>query len=58
MILLIKYKVDWELIFLRNQTKINKDSIRENNERVEHDFEKLSRRKLEIFIIANVKKNT
>ena len=58
MILLIKYKVDWELIFLRNQTKINKDSIRENNERVEHDFEKPSRRKLEIFIIANVKKNT
>ena len=28
----------WELICQRNQTQINKDNIRENNKRVDHDY--------------------
>ena len=38
MILLIKHKVDWELICQRNQTKIDKDNIHENNKRVAQKF--------------------
>ena len=38
MILLIKYKVDWELIRQKNQTKINKDNIRKNIKQVDHDY--------------------
>ena len=38
MILLIKYKVDWELICQQKQTQINKDNIRENRNRVDHDY--------------------
>ena len=38
MILLIKYKVDWELIRQKNQTQTNKDNICQNNKRVDHDY--------------------
>ena len=38
MILSMKYKVDWELKCQRNQTKINKDNIRKNIKRVDHDY--------------------
>ena len=38
MIILIKKLVDWELICQQNQTKINKDNIRENNKRVDHNY--------------------
>ena len=37
-ILPIKHKVDWELIRQQNQTKINKDNIRENRNRVVHYY--------------------
>ena len=37
MILLIKHKVDWELICQKKQAQINKYNIRENNKRVDHD---------------------
>ena len=36
MIILIKHKVDWELIHQINQAHINKDNIRENNKRFDH----------------------
>ena len=38
MILLIKHTADWKLIRQKNQTKINKDNIRENKKRVDHDY--------------------
>ena len=38
MILLVKYTVDWELIFQKNQTQINKDNIRKNRKRVDHNY--------------------
>ena len=38
MIIPRKHKVDWELICQRNQTKINKDNIRENIKIVDHDY--------------------
>ena len=38
MILPIKYTVDWELICQQNKTQINKDNIRENRKRVDHDY--------------------
>ena len=34
----IKHKVDWELIHQINKTQINKDNIRENGNRVDHDY--------------------
>ena len=37
MITSIKHTVGWELISQQNQTKINKDDIRKNNKRVDHD---------------------
>ena len=36
-ITLIKHKMGWEIIRQRNQTKINKDNIREIIKRVDHD---------------------
>ena len=33
----IKYKADWELMCQKNQTKINKDNIHENNKIFDHD---------------------
>ena len=36
-ILPLNHKVDWELIRNRKQTQINKDNIRENNKRVDHE---------------------
>ena len=30
--------VDWELIRQQNQTKFDKDNIRENNNKVDHDY--------------------
>ena len=39
MILLIKQKVDWELIHQQKQVKINKDNIRANIKRDDHDYE-------------------
>ena len=38
MILLIKHKVDWGLLFHQKQTQINKYIIREHNKRVEQDY--------------------
>ena len=38
MILSIKYEVDWELIYQKNQAQINKYNIRENRHRVYHDY--------------------
>ena len=38
MILLIKLKVYWSLIFQRKQTRINKDTIRKNIKQVDHDY--------------------
>ena len=38
MIIPIKHKVDWELICQKNQTQINKDNIRKNRNRVDHDY--------------------
>ena len=37
-IILIKHKVDWELIFQRNQRQINKDNMRENIKIVDYDY--------------------
>ena len=37
-ILLIKHKVDWELIRQQKQTQINKDNICENRKKVEHNY--------------------
>ena len=34
----IKHLVDWELILQQKQTKINKDNIRKNRHRFEHDY--------------------
>ena len=47
MIILIKHKVDWELIHQQNQTQINKDNIYENNKRVEHDYKVVDKAMLE-----------
>ena len=38
MILLIKHTVDWKLICQQKQTQINRDNIRENIKRVDHDY--------------------
>ena len=38
MILLINYNVDWELIRQKNYTQIDKDNIRKNINRVDHDY--------------------
>ena len=38
MILLIKHKVDWELILQINWTQINKYNIHENNKTVDHNY--------------------
>ena len=38
MILPIKHNVDWELIHQKNQTQINKDSIRKNGNIVYHNY--------------------
>ena len=38
MILVIKYMVDQELILQQKQTEINKDNIRENRHRVDHNY--------------------
>ena len=38
MVILIIQKVDWELIRHKNQAKINKDNIRENNKRVDYNY--------------------
>ena len=38
MIILIKHKVDWELIRQQKQTQINKYNIRENNKTVDHEY--------------------
>ena len=38
MILLIKHKVDWQLIRQQNQTKINKYMIRKNRNIVEYGY--------------------
>ena len=38
MIILIKHKVDWELIHQLNQTQINKDHICENNKIFYNDY--------------------
>ena len=37
-ILLIKHKVDWELVRQKNQAQINKYNIRENRHRVDYDY--------------------
>ena len=34
----IKHTVDWELICQQKQTQINKDNIRKNRNRVDHDY--------------------
>ena len=38
MILPIKHKVGWESIRKQKQTQINKDNIRKNNKRVDHEY--------------------
>ena len=38
MILLIKHKVNWEIIRQKNQTKINKDNILKNTIRADHGY--------------------
>ena len=38
MILPIKHKVNWESIRQKKQTQINKDNIRKNINRVDHDY--------------------
>ena len=38
MILRIKHKVDWELIFQINQTQVNEDNIRKHSNKVNHDY--------------------
>ena len=38
MILLIKHRVDWELICHQKQTQINRDKARENKHRVDYDY--------------------
>ena len=38
MILRIKYTVDWDLIRQKKQTQTNKDNIRKNRNRVDHDY--------------------
>ena len=37
MILLMKHMVDWELLRQRKQAQINRDNIRKNSKRVDHD---------------------
>ena len=38
MILLIKHRVDWEIICKKSQVKINRDNNRENEYRVDYDY--------------------
>ena len=38
MILLIKQKVDWELIRQRKKAQIDKDNMRKNRHRVDYDY--------------------
>ena len=38
MILLIKHRVDWELMHQQKQTQLNEDNTRESRHRVEYDF--------------------
>ena len=38
MILLINYRVNWELMCQQKQTQINKDNAHENKHRVEYDY--------------------
>ena len=38
MIILIKHTVYWELIPQKKQAKINKENIRKNRNRVDHDY--------------------
>ena len=38
MIILIKHMVDWEIILQQKQDKINKDKIRKNRHRVDHNY--------------------
>ena len=38
MTLLIKHRVDWELIRQKNQTQINSDNTSENKHRVDYDY--------------------
>ena len=38
MILPTKHKADWELIRHQQKTKINKDNIRKNTKRADHDY--------------------
>ena len=38
LILQIKHTVDWELLFQRKQTQINKYNICKNRNRVDHDY--------------------
>ena len=38
MIILIKHKVDWELIRQQKHTQINEYNIRENNKIFDHDY--------------------
>ena len=37
MILLIKHRVDWELILQKNQTQMNRDNTQKNKHRVDYD---------------------
>ena len=37
-IILIKNKGDWELIFQKKHTQINKENPRENNKTIDHDY--------------------
>ena len=38
MIILIKHRVDWELIRQQKQTQINRDNTRDNKYRVDYDY--------------------
>ena len=38
MILLIKHKVDWGLVRQQNQMQINKNNIRKNRKRIDHNY--------------------
>ena len=48
MVLAIKHTADWELICRKNQAKRNKENIRENIKRVDHDYKVQDK-----FIITN-----
>ena len=38
MILPIKHRVDWEIIYQQNQAQISKDNIRKNRHRFDYDY--------------------